>query len=400
MMTARIACLVLTTPYSMSLKPMDLVRHLQKCNSRPKPQPAYWIEDINVSDVKAAKIEMIADSTAPILPRDALKSLPAEKFATLVSKIRSLYAKTLPDGKNDYESMILSHSSMKERLESSNDGKHPAQQASLLGHLDRLGLLSNKNVFLEFGAGKGELAHWIHGAVGDASRFVLIDRQNFRQKYDKNISNNPSNSVERIAMDIKDLDLTKYEPLKGYPSVAASKHLCGAATDITLRCIGNYMQGGGDVRGLVIALCCHQVCKFNMYSNRSFLDAESIDENEFAFICVMSTWAVCGSKTPRAKAASADSITDPETTPSVEDDAEVEDEQHSLDLNAEDMAKDEDHWSGLSFTDRETLGFQCKRILDYGRLDYVRNMGFEADLLYYVGRDKSLENLALVARRG
>lgn len=66
--------------------------------------------------------------------------------------------------------------------DASHGGKHAVQQASILGHMDRLGLLNENNVFIEFGCGKGELSNWISVAMGENSKFVLIDRRNFRQK--------------------------------------------------------------------------------------------------------------------------------------------------------------------------------------------------------------------------
>ena len=46
--------------------------------------------------------------------------------------------------------------------------------------------------------------------------------------------------MKRIGMDIKDLDLSKLDLLKGKSIVAYSKHLCGSATDITLKSLVDY----------------------------------------------------------------------------------------------------------------------------------------------------------------
>ncbi|CAG8842377.1 21023_t:CDS:2, partial [Racocetra persica] len=58
---------------------------------------------------------------------------------------------------------------------------------------------------------------------------------------------------------------------------------------------------------------------------------------------------------------------------------------------------DKIHYSGLDHTSRETLGYKCKRILDYGRLKYLQENGFDVELIYYVESSTSLENLALMA---
>lgn len=38
-------------------------------------------------------------------------------------------------------------------------------QSSILGHLEALGLLGRGRCFVEFGAGRGKLSHWIHEAL-------------------------------------------------------------------------------------------------------------------------------------------------------------------------------------------------------------------------------------------
>ena len=79
-----------------------------------------------------------------------------------------------------------------------------------------------------------------------------------------------------------------------------------------------------------------------------------------------------------------------------------------------------DHWSGLTFEEREKLGFQVsfekqsesgncepkmgmafqvKRIIDIGRARYLESLGLKVDLVYYVDRGTSLENLLLLASR-
>ncbi|TPX68386.1 hypothetical protein SpCBS45565_g03213 [Spizellomyces sp. 'palustris'] len=377
----------------------DVEKHLKKCNSRPKPRPPYHVDDINVPRLSPT---VASDDADRPISKDRLRALPSQMFAALVDKIRRLHAKVLPEGKNDFDMVILSHPAMASRVDISHGGKHATQQSSLLGHLDRLGLLQQSNVYIEFGCGKGELANWIHVAVGDPSRYVLVDRRNFRQKFDANIKLDPTTWVDRLSMDIKDLDLTQYSRVRSEKSIAVSKHLCGSATDITLRCIGHYVKNGGNIQGVVIALCCHQICKYGMYVDHGYLNDIGISEEEFRFMCVMSTWAVCGSREQQRAAEEESAVHGVSNEEKAHTEKEDDDEadQHTLDaVDAVDLQKDGEHWSGLSFSERAKLGFQCKRIFDHGRLLYLRRLGFEADLVYYIGKDKSLENLALVARR-
>ena len=50
--------------------------------------------------------------------------------------------------------------------------------------------------------------------------------------------------------------------------MALSKHLCGCATDLALRCLAN---SGLPVNGLSIACCCHHRCEWNSYVAKSFI---------------------------------------------------------------------------------------------------------------------------------
>lgn len=45
----------------------------------------------------------------------------------------------------------------------------------------------------------------------------------------------------------------------------------------------------------------------------------------------------------------------------------------------------------------EGVGLKCKRLLDMARVEYLRENGLRAELLYYVERDVSLENVLLLA---
>jgi tRNA:m4X modification enzyme len=54
-------------------------------------------------------------------------------------------------------------------------------------------------------------------------------------------------NVKRIIVDIKDLCLSNVDILKDEqgnqkPVIAFSKHLCGSATDLTLKCLANYAE--------------------------------------------------------------------------------------------------------------------------------------------------------------
>lgn len=44
----------------------------------------------------------------------------------------------------------------------------------------------------------------------------------------------------------------------------------------------------------------------------------------------------------------------------------------------------------------EEIGWKCKRLMDYARVEYLRNAGYEAYLSYYVDKVHTLENICIV----
>ncbi|KAJ1668273.1 tRNA:m4X modification enzyme [Coemansia sp. RSA 1813] len=309
---------------------------------------------------------------------------------------------------DDFPLDCRAHPLLAKAQSTSKHAKHTMQQSSLLGHLEDRGCLNPQNAFIEFGAGKGELSVFVHEALASKkpsnssspSSIFLVDRKNFRQKYSVEKTSNcqtPQDQFKRIYIDIRDLDLSKVpelqitDPATGMlglrPIVAYSKHLCGAATDLTIRCLQRYQDAGGSVAGIAIALCCHHCCKYSMYTNLAYLSQtlalaaganNSIDysrsdaawngshRNMFRQISAMSSWAVNAPPPPLLSQAP-ESGTEP-------------------------------HHSGLTYAQRMRAGHAVKRALDLGRLEYVRrSLGMaNAELVYFTPRTTSPENLSLI----
>lgn len=164
------------------------------------------------------------------------------------------------------------------------------------------------------------------------------------------------NQYQRILIDIKDLKLENVPRALERPCIAYSKHLCGSATDMTLRCLHEFRLQGGDLKGICIALCCHQVCTFERYINPHYLARIGIDRQDFKALRKVSTWKIAGKGTK------------------------------------------EEHWTGWDLDQRQQLGDLAKRILDYGRLEYVLSVmnAKKAELVYYIDEEKTLENMALM----
>ncbi|CAB5377882.1 unnamed protein product [Rhizophagus irregularis] len=368
----RIAC-----PYdpSHTVNTDEIKKHLEKCNSRPPPTPPYFSSNINCI-LPSPELE----------EKVTLSDLSKEIFDKLISNVNQWYQQLIPDIRTE----VMDHMVLKEKKESTKNRKHAVQQASLIGHLEKLNLLRKNTCFIEYGSGKGELSYFIKMAIQDeTASFILVDRKNTRCKFDSAIRGTSEKKllVKRIGMDIKDLDLSKLDLLKGRNVVAYSKHLCGSATDTTLKSLVDYAKSsidGNPVIGIVIALCCHQLCRYHMYPYHKFLQDYGIAENDFKRICAMSSWAICGQRLTH------------ETENSDNDDNDNEDD-HTYNETDDDEENTKLHYSGLEHSVREQLGYKCKRIIDIGRAKYLEANGYDVNLIYYVEPSTSLENLALIA---
>lgn len=100
-------------------------------------------------------------------------------------------------------------------------------------------------------------------------------------------------------MDIADLDLSKVAAVEGCDVVAVSKHLCGAATDLTLRCLCEGSKVKMELRGIAIALCCHHRCSWQQLVGQDFLMQLGFGAADFHLLSHMTSWAVCGRRPPK-----------------------------------------------------------------------------------------------------
>lgn len=54
---------------------------------------------------------------------------------------------------------------------------------------------------------------------------------------------------------------------------------------------------------------------------------------------------------------------------------------------------------GLSRDEKTEYGKKAKLLLDYGRMEFLKSLGFNCYLYYYVKPEISLENLLIVATK-
>ncbi|KAH3672138.1 hypothetical protein WICPIJ_010132 [Wickerhamomyces pijperi] len=280
----------------------------------------------------------------------------------------------------------LDHEGTKDRMDELTNQKHIIQQSSLISHLDTRGLLSSDLNYIEFGCGRAELSRYFLKCImfkdAKPSDFLLIDRSPSRLKLDSKMvkdvqlqsdlkQENRQNKVHRVKIDIKDLYIDNIitEQFQSKKFVAISKHLCGAATDLTLQCLLNSKQlnEGQRFGGMIVAMCCRHCCDYTMLHSlsREYLSDLGIDETGFKHLKKFASWAVNGRR------------------------------PGMLDTDGA------DHASGLCLKDREVLGLKARRIIDESRKFALESseLGVEVELCKYVSSDISLENTALIVTR-
>lgn len=69
-------------------------------------------------------------------------------------------------------------------------------------------------------------------------------------------------------------------------------------------------------------------------------------------------------------------------------------------LDAEDVVdKKEPAKTKLTREEKEEIGKRCKRVLDFSRVCYLKENGYETTLNYYVKSVITLENVCLVSKK-
>ncbi|EEB06332.1 tRNA 2'-O-methyltransferase Trm13 [Schizosaccharomyces japonicus yFS275] len=337
-----------------------LQRHIKRCNTLPKPELLPYYK----ANVNAPSLNKTAQCSTT--DKFELRQLSKDEIQTWVSKFKTLFS-NLPIPKEE----IYHHPAMDEREAECTNKKNPVQQASILGHMGQLGLFNNKPaVFLEFGAGRAELSRYVQRCSNQPNWYILIDRGSARLKHDSRIVKDmkergfPEPSITRCKIDIKDFDLGYYldrKPFEG-PIHAYSKHLCGAATDLTLSCLNQWKTDT-----IFIALCCHHRCQWHLLNptTMSILQEWGIDNpHAFQVLCQMTGWAI-----------------------------------NSLRPNITELGGADTHFSGMCHKDRTEIGLMCKHIINYARCLTLSRLGYNAWLVKYVSSNATLENVALIATR-
>ncbi|KYM92565.1 tRNA guanosine-2'-O-methyltransferase TRM13 like protein [Atta colombica] len=341
-----------------------LTKHLGVCNVKRRldAQPTFVVEGTNLDD-----------ESIETPPRVPLSQLDVSIIRMVIRKIHAAY------GMIKLSAFKPQGLHVKYKLNDETSGnkvrKHLLQNASLLGHLEQANLVQDDTCFIEFGAGKAQLTYWLGQIIKDKSNscILLIDRSSHRHKSDNKLKREESHfAVKRIRADIADLQLnqiSEIQPIKY--KVGIAKHLCGTATDLAIRCLVKSMNSEPkvNVRGLILAFCCHHKCEYSSYVGRKYLQQCGFTADEFPVLCSIVSWATCGCRL-----------------------------KSNINLPS-DATSDTANKISSKLDEREVIGRKAKTLLNWGRLVFLKSVGFQAELLYYISTDISLENMCVVATR-
>ncbi|KAL4572192.1 hypothetical protein LXL04_018961 [Taraxacum kok-saghyz] len=376
---------------SHSVLESNLENHLRRCpllkHNNSLSLQSFYQKGINGGDEEDEDVSSESK-------RMAVHSIAAPELIKLFRKIKSVHAlicKNIQDSYNVPEACRM-------WIDRSVDWKtpfqekHVIQQASILGNLEKLGALKSSSsssvgegeqlAVVEFGAGRGYLTQMLADCYG-VSKVFLIERKSYKLKADRSLRQKESLTLERLRIDIEDLDLNAIESLQGVPYLAIGKHLCGPATDMTIRCCVGEENGRNtcNLRGLSIATCCHHLCQWKNYINKDFFLSHGMNKDEFHAVTWFTSWAVDA----------ADHASDTE-----ESDTKMESEE----ILASEV---DDHvLRNMCAKERAVLGFMCKDIIDAGRLMWIRKNGHgleKSEFVKYVPSNISPENHLLIASR-
>eukprot|EP00658_Telonema_sp_P-2_P079037 TRINITY_DN7557_c0_g1_i2.p1 TRINITY_DN7557_c0_g1~~TRINITY_DN7557_c0_g1_i2.p1 ORF type:complete len:448 (+),score=93.05 TRINITY_DN7557_c0_g1_i2:232-1575(+) len=363
-----------------------LKKHMNKCNAAKKADYTgceFFSQDLNAgsgSDDDAAPDQKSVNAEPSRAGAGGtLTKLTPEELEELCGRVRRVYSEWIGELGEDrtedpalaeavwaheqaYEGAAAERPSEGASPEASSSRKlgrkalkHGSQSIQIATQLKRAGLLGGQFCYVEFGAGKGGLSHTIAAATNDSALHILIDCGTVRCKDDRF---HRREGYSRHRIDIKHLKLAGFKnQMDSRAVVGVGKHLCGQATDYALRSLIDLNQSSLRVAGAAIALCCHHRCGWHSYTGKGWLTSVGFSRADFEYLRCMSSWAVCGERPQQ--------------------------ETEGATQGSEGASR------------RVELGLQVKRVLDMGRVQYLKQHGLDASLLLYCHPSKdhgSLEN--------
>lgn len=283
---------------------------MKKCNARPGPVQPYFKENINVlgSIEESVRVED-KEGDGPLL----MRGMEPEDYRNLVQKVEQLRVRfgleDIPD-QGRLEAPEKISDTQKELLQKNNLCSLIMEGCEDLPSFRKVAII-------EMGCGKAGLTHHLVSQNAEklaGSHIYLVDRDNFKGKLDSHAAElglqlEDKIQVNRVKIDIKDLNVDKMIGEDIETVLVISKHLCGAATCLTLAALRQlvasrpnmYCKSSMNISNfnrkikVIVALCCHHRCTPSMYCYQEAFDPEiGLSLQDFSRICGLSSWAVCG----------------------------------------------------------------------------------------------------------
>ena len=197
---------------------------------------------------------------------------------------------------------------------------------------------------------------------------IAIDNCSFRSKYDIDIKK--STEFKRIKCDLQHIDLTKVSELDNSEIIVIGKHICGGALDFSLRSFNKL----SNIKGVVLATCCHHRCTWETISNQQYFKDLSVSSFEFERIARFTSWISF----------------DPVNATNSSDEHEYSspnDKVNNLDTET----------SILSSSQKYDIALICKAMIDHSRMLDLNKNGYSSSWVQYTDRATTLENRLLIA---
>ncbi|XP_063716075.1 tRNA:m(4)X modification enzyme TRM13 homolog isoform X2 [Symsagittifera roscoffensis] len=383
-----------------------LTKHMKICNSRDPVELPYFKKNVNLipqSDATTVNsFKMTASSTSSDFstPSKSKMAPSPEEVSAIVNKIEPKFGLK---SSNSLVKQFLDHPKVfldeADRDFTSKKGKeayrHVLQIGSLLRKLEVNNYFENDNtLFIEMGAGRGQLSYWAAVVKDKKLPILLVDNANVKNKFDHHYKYDSPEFYQRINMNIGDLDLSEVPFLKQfnnknkinevescsdtlpnsrtYEFLMATKHLCGAATDFAITCAVNFARKSAqNIPDMLLTFCCHHRCSWESYVGKQFFLENSFTAEDFHIMSRISAWYTCGDK------------------------------WHAEHTNSNEGAKNEnEEYNNLKYSaeEKERIGLQCKYLINLGRLKYLEGLGMKCEMYNYVDSSVTLENVALLAK--
>ncbi|QHO57074.1 uncharacterized protein DS421_3g79170 [Arachis hypogaea] len=343
-------------------------------------------EDKEVLGVDDSRLP--AKTVSSEMKRNALHNMSVPEFCNLLEKIESIHESFCKDIQDSFQMPEVCRMWIKTGRRNRKlpfQEKHIMQQASILGNLENFGILrSSLNrkfskseepdkqenpvpAVIEFGAGRGYLTQMLADCYGIKKR-LLVERKSYKLKADRTLRQNDSLRLERLRIDSKSL----------YSFLAIGKHLCGAATDLAMRCCFLLVK--------IMMVDNAMSVKSWRFSNRDMLPpslpVETLYKRRIPCYYWFTSWAVDANHGSDL----------PDATDFRSHFQSIKEQGDGYVDGVEKILAD------MEAPKRAALGFKCKWIIDMGRLMWLRELGLDAELVKYVPPTLSPENHLLIAR--